>query len=111
MQLTQKSDVYSFGVVLLELLTGTKIHSLEIPLTVYRGAAAYFTSLLECDLLVQVLDDQLKGDVYVEVVKRFTKIAINCLDLEGKTRPTMKEVKHELEQLRCVLLSIEAQSI
>ncbi|KAL7616898.1 hypothetical protein Lser_V15G00095 [Lactuca serriola] len=110
-KLTQKSDVYSFGVVLLELLTGTKIHSLEIPLTVYRGAAAYFTSLLECDLLVQVLDDQLKGDVYAEVVKRFTKIAINCLDLEGKTRPTMKEVKHELEQLRCVLLSIEAQSI
>ncbi|KAI3513706.1 hypothetical protein L1887_21045 [Cichorium endivia] len=94
-----------------ELLTGTKIHSLEIPLTVYRGAAAYFTWLLECDLLVQVLDDELKRDEYPEVVKHFTKIAINCLDLEGKIRPTMIQVKHELQQLRCDLLSIEAQSI
>nr|GFB00123.1 wall-associated receptor kinase 2-like [Tanacetum cinerariifolium] len=56
------------------------------------GAAAYLASLLEHDALVQVLDDQLKRDEYAEVVKRVTKIAINCLHLEGHTRPSMKEV-------------------
>ncbi|KAI3685295.1 hypothetical protein L6452_34536 [Arctium lappa] len=110
-KLTEKSDVYSFGVVLMELLTGTEIQSLEIPLTSYKGAAAYLTSLLTCDALVQVLDDQIKKDEYAEVVKCVAKIAINCLDLEGKTRPTMSNVKQELEQLRCVLFSIDAERI
>ncbi|KAL7616897.1 hypothetical protein Lser_V15G00096 [Lactuca serriola] len=110
-KLTEKSDVYSFGVVLIELLTRTKIHSLEISLRFYKGAAAYLASLIERDVLVQVLDDQLQREEYAEVVKCVAKIAINCLDLEGKTRPTMKEVKQELEKLRCVLSSIEAESL
>ncbi|KAL4559027.1 hypothetical protein LXL04_031159 [Taraxacum kok-saghyz] len=109
-KLTQKSDVYSFGVVLLELLTGTKIHSSDIQLTEYKGVGAYFTSLLESGALVQVLDDQLKREEYVDVVKRFIEIAIKCLHLEGKARPTMKEVNHELEQIRCILLSIIDES-
>ena len=102
-KLTEKSDVYSFGVVLMELLMGKGIQSLVIPLTDYKGAAAYLTSLLTDDAFVLVLDDQIKKDEYFEVVKCVAKIAINCLDLEGTTRPTMKEVKQELEQLRCVL--------
>ncbi|XP_071740946.1 wall-associated receptor kinase 5-like [Rutidosis leptorrhynchoides] len=100
-KLTEKSDVYSFGVVLVELLTGTEIHSLEISLTVFRGTSAYFTSLMEQNALDQVLDEQLKRDEYAEVVKCIAKIAISCLDLEGKRRPTMAEVKHDLEQLQC----------
>ncbi|KAJ9560499.1 hypothetical protein OSB04_005659 [Centaurea solstitialis] len=95
-KLTEKSDVYSFGVVLMELLTGTKIKSLEIPLTTYKGAAAYLASLLTSDALALVLDDQLKKDEYVEVVNCVAKIAINCLDLEGKTRPTMSKSKREM---------------
>ncbi|KAJ9560496.1 hypothetical protein OSB04_005656 [Centaurea solstitialis] len=110
-KLTDKSDVFSFGVVLMELLMGKEVRSLEIPLTSYKGAAAYLSSLLTGDAFVLVLDDQIKKDEYFEVVKCVAKIAINCLDLEGMTRPTMKEVKQELEQLRCILLAIEAESI
>nr|XP_043638110.1 wall-associated receptor kinase 2-like [Erigeron canadensis] len=104
-KLNEKSDVYSFGAVLVELLTGTKIHSLEISLNVYIGTAAYLSSLLERNSLFKVLDKQLKSEEYAEVVKGVAKLAINCLDLEGRNRPTMKEVKTELEQLRCVLSS------
>nr|XP_043638193.1 wall-associated receptor kinase 2-like [Erigeron canadensis] len=103
------AKVSDFGIsrfVPLELLTGTKIHSLEISLNIYRGAAAYLTSLLERNTLFKVLDKQLKSEVYAEVVKGVAKIAINCLDLEGKNRPTMKEVVTELEHLRSVLSSI-----
>ncbi|KAJ0805468.1 putative protein kinase RLK-Pelle-WAK family [Helianthus annuus] len=110
-KLTEKSDVYSFGVVLVELLTRTDIRSLEIPLTIYAGAAAYFASLLEQNALVQVLDDQLKRDEYTEVVKSLAKLAISCLDLEWKTRPTMEEIKQELKELRYLLLSMEADCI
>nr|XP_043638105.1 wall-associated receptor kinase 2-like [Erigeron canadensis] len=110
-KLNEKSDVYSFGVVLVELLTGTKIHSLEISLNRYRGAAAYLSSLLERNALFKVLDKQLKSEEYAEVVKRVAEIAIHCLDLEGKNRPTMKEVKKELEHLRCVLFLIKAKAI
>ncbi|KAJ9560392.1 hypothetical protein OSB04_005552 [Centaurea solstitialis] len=110
-KLTEKSDVYSFGVVLMELLMGKEIHSLEIPLTAYKGAAEYLTSLMTDDTFVLVLDDQIKKDEYFEVVKCVANIAINCLHLEGKTRPTMTQVKQELERLRRVLLDIEAGSI
>ncbi|XP_071714251.1 wall-associated receptor kinase 5-like [Rutidosis leptorrhynchoides] len=99
-KLTEKSDVYSFGVVLIELITGTEIHSMEISLTVYNGAAAYLTSLLKQNALDRVLDDELKEDKYAEVAKCVVKIAISCLDLEGKKRPTMNEVKQELEKLK-----------
>nr|XP_043638192.1 wall-associated receptor kinase 3-like [Erigeron canadensis] len=108
-KLNEKSDVYSFGVVLVELLTGKKIHSLEISLNIFRGAAAYLTSLLERNALFKVLDKQLKSEVYAEVVKGIAKIAINCLDLEGNNRPTIKKVLTELEHLRCVLSSINAK--
>ncbi|XP_024971981.1 wall-associated receptor kinase 2-like [Cynara cardunculus var. scolymus] len=109
-KLTEKSDVYSFGVVLMELLMGVRVQSLEIPLTAYAGAAAYLASLLTHDALLLVLDDQIKKDKYGEVVKCVAKIAINCLHLEGNTRPTMSTVKQELEQLRCALVSIDAES-
>ncbi|KAJ9560497.1 hypothetical protein OSB04_005657 [Centaurea solstitialis] len=110
-KLTEKSDVYSFGVVLMELLMGKEIHSLEIALTTYKGAAEYLTSLMTADAFVLVLDDLIKRYEYFEVVKCVAKIAINCLDLEGTNRPTMKQVKQELERLRFVLLEIEAESI
>ncbi|KAI3760785.1 hypothetical protein L1987_51184 [Smallanthus sonchifolius] len=92
-----------------ELVTGTNIHSLEISLTDYSGAAAYLASLLEQNALVQVLE--VKRDEYSEVVKCVAKLAVSCLHLEGKTRPTMMEIKQELKQLRCLLLSAEANSI
>ncbi|KAJ9560393.1 hypothetical protein OSB04_005553 [Centaurea solstitialis] len=110
-KLTEKSDVYSFGVVLMELLMGTEIRFLDIPLTCHKGAAAYLASLLADDALVLALDDQIKKDEYAEVVKCVAKIAINCLDLEGKNRPTMSEIKQEFKQLRCVLFSIDDESI
>ncbi|KAJ9560515.1 hypothetical protein OSB04_005675 [Centaurea solstitialis] len=110
-KLTEKSDVYSFGVVLMELLMGTEIRFLDIPLTCHKGAAAYLASLVTDDALVQALDDQIKKHEYVEVVKCVAKIAISCLDLEGKNRPTMSEVKQELKELKCVTFSIDDESI
>nr|DAD39768.1 TPA_asm: hypothetical protein HUJ06_014091 [Nelumbo nucifera] len=98
-QFTEKSDVYSFGVVLVELLTGEK------PISSFRpgenkSLATYFLYSMEESRLFEILDAQVvkKGEkAEIEVVANLAK---RCLDLNGKNRPTMKEVTVELEGLR-----------
>ncbi|KAK9924179.1 hypothetical protein M0R45_032562 [Rubus argutus] len=69
-QFTDKSDVYSFGVVLAELLTGEKTD-------------------------VRVMKDGGK-----EEIMKVANLAKRCLNLNGRKRPTMKEVVAELEGIQ-----------
>ncbi|XP_059629661.1 wall-associated receptor kinase 2-like [Cornus florida] len=97
--LTKKSDVYSFGVVLVELLTGKNVFSLDRP-EEDRGLAMYFISSLKEGHLLQILEDRVKKEGHAEQLKGVTEVAKKCLRLKGRKRPTMKEVKEELEALR-----------
>ncbi|GMP46686.1 hypothetical protein CsSME_00014741 [Camellia sinensis var. sinensis] len=82
-QLTEKSDVYSFGDVLVELLTGKKALSFNMP-ELERNLAMYF-------VMNVANTDQLK-EVAI--------LAKRCLRVKGDERPAMKEVAMELEGLR-----------
>ncbi|KAL6201518.1 hypothetical protein ACLB2K_025232 [Fragaria x ananassa] len=98
-QFTDKSDVYSFGVVLAELLTG------QNPVSVTRSQesrslAAYFLLSMEQNLLFHILDDQVINDGGKEVITAVANLARRCINMKGKTRPTMKEVEVELERIR-----------
>ena len=98
-QFTEKSDVYSFGVVLIELLTGEKpVFSTRSEEG--RSLSAYFILSMNENHLFDILDDQVKKEGDKEEVIIVANLAKRCLRLNGKKRPTMREVVFELQGIR-----------
>ncbi|XP_012455323.1 wall-associated receptor kinase 2 [Gossypium raimondii] len=98
-QFTEKSDVYSFGVVIVELLTGKKAVS-TFGSQEKRGLVSYFMSSMEENHLLDIVDAEIGKDDQKDEVLAVAEIAKRCLNLDGRYRPTMKEVAMELERLR-----------
>ncbi|XP_059632613.1 wall-associated receptor kinase-like 3 [Cornus florida] len=98
-QFTEKSDVYSFGVVLVELLTGQKAIS-SARSEEWRSLAAYFILMMKENRLFDILDAQVVKEGGKEEIMRVANLAKRCLNLNGRKRPTMKEVVTELEGIR-----------
>ncbi|XP_031270099.1 wall-associated receptor kinase-like 9 [Pistacia vera] len=98
-QFTEKSDVYSFGVVLVELLTGEKAVS-SIKFEEEKNLVMNFISAVKENRLFQILEARVAMEAKKDEVSEFAKLARRCLKLNGKKRPTMKEVVIELEKLR-----------
>ncbi|OAY81702.1 Wall-associated receptor kinase 2 [Ananas comosus] len=98
-ELTHKSDVYSFGVVLLELLTGKNAVSLEGPEEA-RSLSSKFLVAMQENGLYELLDDQIKDDEEIELIKAVAALARTCLSIKREGRPSMKDVAEELGRLR-----------
>ncbi|XP_031258635.1 wall-associated receptor kinase-like 1 [Pistacia vera] len=109
-QFTEKSDVYSFGVVLVELLTGKKPISLDEE---ERNVVSHFISLAKENKVMEILDARVAKEASEEDIQTIVVLALSCLRLNGKKRPTMKHVALELEGLRrsqrCVEIKQELQ--
>ncbi|XP_059076161.1 wall-associated receptor kinase-like 22 [Cryptomeria japonica] len=98
-QLTDKSDVYSFGVVLVELLT-----SLE-PISIERVSDEWnlsnlFLSRFNDNRLTEILDSKVLEEKNLQQMKDMGRLARECLHLERRKRPLMKEVVEELFWIR-----------
>ncbi|ESW19585.1 hypothetical protein PHAVU_006G137500 [Phaseolus vulgaris] len=98
-QFTEKSDVYSFGVVLVELLTGKK------PIThttseEAKSLASYFIMCVEKDCVFDIIDERVMKEGEKNHIMEVVNLANRCLELNGKRRPTTKEVTLELESIR-----------
>ncbi|KAJ0853090.1 putative protein kinase RLK-Pelle-WAK family [Helianthus annuus] len=98
-QFTEKSDVYSFGVVLVELLTG------ERPISLTRfgeniSLVTHFVLAMEEGHVMSIFDAVVIKESTVDELKIVANLAMRCLNLNGKYRPTMKEVFIELETMR-----------
>ncbi|KAL9148832.1 hypothetical protein ABFS82_12G069100 [Erythranthe guttata] len=98
-QFTDKSDVYSFGVVVVELLTGEKAIS-SIRADVGKSLATHFLHSMEENRLFDILDARVLKEGKREEIVAIAEIAKRCLNLNGKRRPTMKEVAVELEGIQ-----------
>ena len=98
-QFTEKSDVYSFGVVLVEILTGQKpIRAINIDED--RSLVGYFLEAMNENRLFEVLDALVLKEAEREEIMTVATLAKRCLNLNGKNRPTMKEVAFELGGIR-----------
>ena len=98
-QFTEKSDVYSFGVVLAELLTGEKAIS-STRTQESRSLATNFIQSIEENNLLSIIDSRVLKEGKKEDISAVANLAKRCLNLNGKKRPTMKEVAKELEAIQ-----------
>ncbi|KAJ0014381.1 hypothetical protein Pint_20955 [Pistacia integerrima] len=92
-----KSDVYSFGVVLVELVTGKT--PISFARAKERNLVADFIELLKDNQLLEILDPRVATEAREEDIQSIAELAVRCLRLNRKKRPTMKEVVTELEGL------------
>ncbi|XP_031131842.1 wall-associated receptor kinase-like 8 [Ipomoea triloba] len=99
-QFTEKSDVYSFGVVLAELLTGQKPISFEVEDDEDRSLVSRFLLCMEENRLMEILDVEVIEQGKKEDVVAMAWLAQRCLNMNGKKRPTMKEVASELDSIK-----------
>ncbi|KAJ0013337.1 hypothetical protein Pint_21134 [Pistacia integerrima] len=73
------------------------------------------TLLAKENRLLEVLDTRVAEEAEEEEIQAIAELAMRCLRLKGKKRPTMKEVAMELEGLRksqrCIEISQEPQPL
>ncbi|THG14890.1 putative wall-associated receptor kinase-like 16 [Camellia sinensis] len=98
-QFTEKSDVYSFGVVIVELLTGQKPISSNRSQE-SRSLVTYFMESMQENRLLEILDPRILKEGRKEEMIAVAHVARRCLNLNGKKRPTMKDVAVELDGIR-----------
>ncbi|KAK9715445.1 hypothetical protein RND81_06G165700 [Saponaria officinalis] len=96
-QFTDKSDVYSFGVVVVELLTGQMANRSTKD---DRGLVPWFLDHVEKSLLNDILDAQVLREAERNEIAIIAELARRCLVLDGRRRPSMKEVEGTLQTIR-----------
>ncbi|XP_017256076.1 probable receptor-like protein kinase At1g49730 isoform X1 [Daucus carota subsp. sativus] len=95
-RLTRKSDVYSFGIVLLEVLCGRPAVDRSLDKE-QIGLAGWAEHCFREGLMTQIIDAGIKGEVFPDSLEVFVKVAIQCLHIGPKRRPTIAEVVVYLE--------------
>ncbi|KAL8232726.1 hypothetical protein R6Q57_002504 [Mikania cordata] len=98
--LTAKSDVYSFGVVLLEMLSGRRAVDKNRPKgeqSLVEWAKPYLPHKRK---LFRVIDTRLEGQYTLDGAHTAANLALQCISMNPRSRPSMADVVKELELLQ-----------
>ncbi|XP_057769108.1 receptor-like protein kinase FERONIA isoform X2 [Salvia miltiorrhiza] len=95
--LTEKSDVYGFGVVLLEMLTGLRVIDKKRPAEQQYLVVWMKPRLSDRRKLKNIIDPRLEGNYGSKSAAKVAELALNCLEKNPKSRPTMQQVVETLE--------------
>ncbi|XP_022849051.1 probable serine/threonine-protein kinase PBL9 [Olea europaea var. sylvestris] len=98
--LTARSDVYSFGVVLLEMVSGRRAIDKNKPSGEHKLVEWAKPYLANKRKLFRVLDNRIEGQYSMDEAHGVATLALRCISVEPKLRPTMEEIVKELEQLQ-----------
>ncbi|KAG6475895.1 hypothetical protein ZIOFF_065125 [Zingiber officinale] len=98
--LTCRSDVYSFGVVLLEMLAGRRAIDKNQPSGQYHLVEWARPFLMSKRSIANIMDPRLEGQYSAAGIQKTALLALQCISMEAKRRPTMDQVVTALEQLQ-----------
>ncbi|KAL1823515.1 hypothetical protein ACET3Z_010293 [Daucus carota] len=94
-----KSDVYGFGVVLLEMLTGLRVVDMKRPSSKHNLIDWAKPRLLHKRKLKTMMDARIQGQYSTKAAVQAAQLTLQCLEIEPRNRPSMKEVVEVLEQV------------
>ncbi|KAJ9146868.1 hypothetical protein P3X46_029086 [Hevea brasiliensis] len=97
-----KSDVYGFGVVLLEMLTGLRALDTKRPNGQQNLVDWLKPTLPQKRKLKPIMDVRIEGQYSSKAMLQAAQLTLKCLESDPKSRPSMKEVVDELEQIDAI---------
>ncbi|KAL1806566.1 hypothetical protein ACET3Z_029634 [Daucus carota] len=106
--LSSKNDVYAFGVVLLEILTGRRVidvNSKNKKRNLVNKARPILASERKVKGVVnpKLLERETCPKVVNSILSDVPALALKCLDLDPKKRPSMRQVLEILERVNAII--------
>lgn len=92
--------MYSFGVVLLEILSGRRAIDKNRPAREHNLVEWAKPYLANKRKIFRIIDNRLEGQYSLDGAYKASTLALRCLSIQPKLRPTMNDVVKELEQLQ-----------
>lgn len=107
-RLSSKNDVYAFGVVLLEILTGMRVIDINAR-NEKNNLVDKARPVLACKRKVKrvvnpkLLEQENCPKAVNSILSYVPALALECLDLDPKKRPSMRQVVETLERVNAII--------